>query len=457
MEERAGTGEAVALVTARRAAGSGAVTPSVVPGTRLEVRIDAIGSDGAGVGRAPGGQVVFVPRTAPGDLAVVEVVRARPRWLRARLLEVRSRAEGRREAPCPYFDRCGGCALQHLGYPEQLAAKGRMVTDALTRIGGQSSLPPLTMHPAPRGTRYRNRITLGLVRLSGGRVLAGFRRLERPTEIIDVDGRCLLPESPVAVAWDALRSAWGTGARKLPAGRMLRLTLRGSAAGEVMLVVEGGRGRGDPNHLRRHVPGLVSIWHRPRSQGGAPRLLAGAATLRDRWHGEDLDIGPDVFLQASREGAAALQGEVLRLAGSVNGKRVLDAYSGYGGVGRRLARAGAQVVAIDEDPGTAQMARRMPEGRFLHLVGTVEERLQDALPSDVVILNPPRIGARNGVMEALGEAEPLRIIYASCDPATLARDIRRLGRGYHVVRLHGFDLFPQTSAVETVAVLQQAV
>ena len=457
MEERAGTGQAVALVTARRAGGPDAVTPPVVSGTRLEVRIDAIGSDGAGVGRAPGGQVVFVPRTAPGDLAVVEVVRARPRWLRARLLDVRNRAKGRRDAPCPYFDRCGGCALQHLSYPDQLAAKGRMVTDALARIGGQRSLPPLTMHPAPGGTRYRNRITLGLVRLPGGRVLAGFRRLERPGEIVDVDGRCLLPEPPIAVAWDALRSAWGTGARKLPAGRTLRLTLRGSAGGRVMLVIEGGRGSGDPGHLRRHVPGLVSIWQRPRGRNGAPRLLAGEAALRDRWHGEDLDIGPGVFLQANREGAAALQAEVVRLAGRVEGKRILDAYSGYGGLGRRLARAGAQVVAIDEDPGAARMARTMPEGRFVHLVGTVEERLQEALPTDIVILNPPRIGVRDGVMEALGEAEPARIIYASCDPATLARDIRRLGRGYHIVRLHGFDLFPQTSAVETVAVLQKAV
>ena len=444
-------------MTARRAGGPGTVTPPVVPGTRLEVRIEAIGSDGAGIGRVPSGQVVFVPRTAPGDLAVVEVVRARPRWLRGRLLEVRNRAKGRREAPCPYFDRCGGCALQHLDYHEQLAAKGRMVTDALTRIGGQSSLPPLTMHPATGGTRYRNRITLGLVRLPGGRVLAGFRRLERPGEIIDVDGRCLLPESPVAVAWDALRRAWGTGARKLPAGRRLRLTLRGSAAGQVMLVIEGGRGRGDPSHLRRQVPGLVSIWQRPRGRSGAPRLLAGEATLRDRWHGEEIDIEPDVFLQANREGAAALLGEVVRLAGRVDGKRVLDAYSGYGALGRRLARAGAQVVAIDGDPGAARMARRMPEGRFLHLAGAVEERLQEALPTDIVILNPPRVGARGGVMEALGEAEPLRIIYTSCDPATLARDIGRLGAGYRIVRLHGFDLFPQTSAVETVAVLQQAV
>ena len=444
-------------MTARSTGSPGAVAPAVVAGTRLEVRIDAIGSDGAGVGRSPGGQVVFVPRTAPGDLAVVEVVRARPRWLRARLLEVRARAMGRRDPPCPYFEVCGGCALQHLRYPDQLAAKGRMVTDALARIGGQGSLPPLTVHPAPRATRYRNRITLGLVRLPGKKVLAGFRRLARPDEIIDVDGRCLLPESPVAGAWDSLRCAWGTGARKLPAGPTLRLTLRGSAGGEVMLVIEGGRGRGHPGHLLRCVPGLVSIWHRPRDRGRAPRLLAGEAALRDSWHDEDLDIGPGVFLQANREGAAALQAEVVQLAGTVNGKRVLDAYAGLGGLGRRLARAGAQVVAIDVDPGAARAARTLPEGRFRHLVGTVKERLREALPTDIVILNPPRIGACNGVMEALGEARPARIIYVSCDPATLARDIRRLGKDYRIVRLHGFDLFPQTAAVETVAVLEQAV
>lgn len=417
------------------------------------MRIDGVSSDGAGVGRTAEGQVIFVPRTAPGDLAVVEIVAARPRWLRARLIELRTHGGGRRTAPCPYYDTCGGCALQHLNYPDQLSAKGRIVTDALARIGGQGTLPAVAMHAASPETHYRNRITLGLVRLSGGRVRAGFRRLGRPREILDVDGSCLLPEAPVAAAWNALRQGWGAGAKKLPSGPKLRLTLRASVGGAVMLVIEGGRGSGDPANLCARVPGLVSIWHQPDGAVGAPRLLMGEESLRDRWHGEEIDVWPRAFLQANRAGAEKLQRHVVRMAGSANGKRVLDAYSGYGGLGRRLARAGARVLAIEEDPEAARMAKTMPAEGFRFLIGTVEERLQEALPADLVIMNPPRIGAREGVMEALAASGPARIIYASCDPATLARDVRRLGDGYRITHLHGFDLFPQTSTIETVLVL----
>ena len=432
----------------------GAVTSGCVPGTRLQVRIDGVASDGAGVGRTPGGQVIFVPRTAPGDLAHVEIVTARRRWLRARLLALRTPGGGRRQAPCPYYDACGGCALQHLGYAAQLSAKGRVITDALERIGGQRALPPVTMHAAARETRYRNRITLGLVRLPDRRVLAGFHRLGRPGAIVDVNGGCLLPEAPVAAAWNALRLSWGAGAERLPRGRRLRLTLRASEAGESMLVIEGGRGGGDPATLLSSVPGLRSIWHRPGGRRGAPRLLAGDASLRDRWHGEEIDVRPRAFLQANREGAEVLQRAVVRMAGDVTGKRVLDAYSGYGGLGRQLARAGASVVAIEVDPEALRVARAPAVKGFRLLTGTVEARLPAALPADLVIMNPPRTGAREGVMEAFGASGPARIIYTSCNASTMARDVRRLGDPYRVTHLHGFDLFAQTAAVETVVVLE---
>jgi len=397
-----------------------------------------------------------VHRTVPGDRAEIEVVHSGARWARGRLLTLLDEGPDRRSAPCPYFDRCGGCTLQHLRYEGQLAAKASIVTAALHRIGKRENLPAARLHAAPEEFHYRNRLTFTLRRLSGGRVVAGLHAMDRPERIVDVDDRCLLGEVPVLHAWKGLREGWGPGARLLPEGEELRLTLRATAGGEVLLVVAGGHGDGDPVELLARVPGLRAIWRLSSGDGSEPVFLAGDQGLTEEWMGEAFRLGPMAFLQVNRRAAELLHRAVVRAMGEVREMRVLDAYCGSGGYGRWAACRGAQCIGIESDPGAARMAREGVEVGFSLLEGRVEDRIGEALPADLALLNPPRAGVEDGVMERLAAAVTPRLIYVSCDPATLARDVARLGSSYAIRTLEVFDLFPQTARVETLLTLTKS-
>jgi 23S rRNA (uracil1939-C5)-methyltransferase len=419
-------------------------------GEVVELRVDGIAAGGAGVGRAQDGRAVFVHRTAPGERVRVRIAEQKPRWARGELLEVIEPATERRAAPCRFYARCGGCTLEHLEYAAQLHAKAQIVADALRRIGGLDVAPP-AVEPSPTEFRYRNRVSFTLVRMRNGRVLAGFHELGRPDRVLDIDESCLMPEAAVAETWGVLRREWGDDAARLPSGIRLRLTLRGTSSGRTALLVQGGFGEGRPDELLERVPSLRSVWHQPLASQ-PPLLLAGEAELSESWEEEELALSGAVFLQVNRGLAARLEEHVVALAGDVAGRRVVDAYCGIGLHARRLARLGADVVGIELDEQAVNEARRaVPEAVFFG--GRVEDEIPRALPADLLIVNPPRAGLAEGVPAALLSVPPARILYISCDPATLARDIRRLAPAFGVRSIRCFDLFPQTAHVETVAEL----
>ncbi len=415
------------------------------------VEITGIANSGAGVGRLPDGRVTFVQRTAVGDRVEVRVVEEKARWTRAELVRVLAPGPGRREAPCPHYDRCGGCTLEHLEYAHQLEAKAQVAADALQRIGGLDVAVP-DIEASPRELRYRNRVTFTLRRAPGG-VVAGFHALEEPDQLVDVSGACLLPEEAIARAWADLRSGWGPDARLLPSGEELRLTLRSSRDGVVALVVDGGYAPGRPGELLEAVAGLVAVWHRPEA-ASAYRLLAGEDVLRDHWSGDEVELSGDVFTQVNRSAAEKLEAHVMERVLAAGPARVLDAYSGVGVYTRRLEQAGVDVAAIEAHPRAVAEARRAAPASMV-LEGTVEDRLGEGLPTDVAILNPPRAGVGQEVVDRLAAEGPDRVVYVSCDPATLARDLKRLGGSYEVVGVRCFDLFPQTAHVETVVELER--
>ncbi|MDT8340428.1 MAG: class I SAM-dependent RNA methyltransferase [Longimicrobiales bacterium] len=433
--------------TPRSGSGIGTGLEAGYPG----VEIHDLSAEGQGVGRLPDGRAVFVAGALPGERVSLRVVRERPRYANGELERVLSPSADRRDPRCPLFGACGGCQLQHLRYRAQLAWKGRRIAEALRRLGGIAVEAP-AVEPSPSEWRYRNRMSFTLIRLPGGRVVAGLHRAGRPGSLVEVRDECLLPEAEVLPVWTALRTAWGRGARLLPPGPRLRLTLRRAGAGAA-LVVEGGDPGGDASALLAAVPGLVAIAHRPR--GGALTHLAGEADVRERWFGEEVPVASEAFLQVNREAGEALHVAVLRAVGAVQGLRVVDAYCGVGAYGRRLARQGATVTGIELDAAAVAAARREAPPGLQVLEGRVEARLAECLPADRMILNPPRSGLDPAVPELMRERPAARVVYVSCDPATLARDLARLGPAYRVGEVRGFDLFPQTPHVETVVVLER--
>ena len=416
----------------------------------LEVSVHGIGAGGFGVGALPDGKVIFLPRTAPGDRVLIRIVKEKPRWARGEALTWIEEGPGRQEAPCPRYSHCDGCSLQHLAYAEQLVWKGRLVGDALRRLAGLERENPEVV-PSPEEIRYRNKVTFTLRRLPGGRIVAGFRELGHPGRVLDIGSECLLPEEPLTEAWQDLRANWGPNADLLPEGRELRLTLRLGQEG-VGLLVRGGRGNGDPDSLMARVTALSSIWG--ESKSGELRHLAGDSALHVPWAQGLIELHGRGFVQVNRGAGEALYEYVLGEVGDVRGKRIIDAYCGVGVLGGAMAREGGIVVGIDIDPAGVLAAQCQAGDDFRIVTGLVEEELGALLPADLAILNPPRTGVAETIPAVLNDQVLERIIYMSCDPATLARDLKRLGGAYEVERVRSFDIFPQTHHIETVVTLR---
>lgn len=385
-------------------------------GEELELRIEGLAAGGDGVGRAPDGRAVFVPRTAPGDRVRVRVTRARPRFAHAEtvaLLEPGARVEPR----CAAFGRCGGCAWQHVPYATQCEAKARIVEEALRRIAHLEPPGPVTVVPSPAPYGYRSR-----ARVLCGRGGVGYRRRRSHEGVATAECPILAP----------------------PVERRLRELAADPPArpGEWDLAegTYGGRS------------------HRRGSSASPLALAVGDDVLR---------ISAGVFFQANAGLHGALVRGVADAAGT--GERALELHAGAGFFTLTLARAFARVVAVESSPAAVadlhhnlERARASSAAPRPGAVRVLAERAEVALeraelrepPPDVVVLDPPRTGLEPRAVDRLADLGAERIVYLSCDPATLARDLARLARrGYAPDALRAFDLFPQTPHVEVLAAL----
>lgn len=415
------------------------------------VRIDRIAAGGDGVGRLPDGRVAFVPRTAPGDLAAIAVGRSEKRFVRARLVSLAEPGPDRVEPRCPHYqrDECGGCQLQHLSSAGQLAARRGILADAMTRIAkAPVELPPL--EPAPTEWAYRSKISLSV----GPSGVAGYHRFGRPRSLFPLE-RCLIASDGVNALWARVDAA----RRLLPRGAT-RLVLRLDRSGGEHLIVStdegsvwnGGKTLWAAARDERDATPLT-VWWQPAA--GAPRAMAGANTA----------YPATAFEQIHPAMGDRVRQYAVEQLGSVAGRRIWDLYAGIGETSTLVAGAGAAVVeSVESDRGAVEEAerRQVELGRRIARSVGLAERVVDSLGApDLVITNPPRTGMGRAVVTGIRARAPERVVYVSCDPATLARDLARLGdragpgAAYRVAGLRAFDLFPQTAHLETVAVLER--
>ncbi len=401
-----------------------------------DVAIDSIAAGGDGVGRSDG-RVVFVPRSAPGDVARLRLT-AKARFARGEIVDLLQRSSERVEPPCPHYtaDRCGGCQLQHLSYDAQLVAKGRIVVETLARIG-KRNVTLAAIHPSATAWRYRRKLTLALRRKGDGSWIAGLHPYDDPAAVFAL-GDCPITDERVLATWRGIMSA----ARLLPDAPRLRGAVRLLDAG-ASFVLEGGHHWSAGEALLEAVPTLRAIWW--AADDSRPRLLA----VRD-----DAATTGASFAQVNVAVGEALHDHVVARVAAYDPSTVIDAYAGTGDTAVRFADAGARVTAIELDRDAAAFAGTRLAAPSRSVAGRVEDQIEAAMPADVIVINPPRSGIDARVAEVLQRANPAprAVLYVSCDPATLARDLARMPR-YQVASAVAFDMFPQTAHVETVCEL----
>ncbi|HLQ39166.1 MAG TPA: class I SAM-dependent RNA methyltransferase [Planctomycetota bacterium] len=390
--------------------------PTLAIGQIVEVTAERLAFGGFAIAHYSG-LVLFVPFAAPGERLRVEVTALEKKHARARIVEILERSPQRREARCRHFGDCGGCHFQHLDYALQLQQKAEFVRDALVRTGGFDWPLPVKVHSAGEWG-YRARTQLRLHRL-GTRQLLGFHRAWTH-DVIDVQ------ECPVMAP--ALEQG-------LPAVRQALATLEER---DLPYQIDGAAGI-DGAVWAPDLPGLHKdlVEH----QVGAFRYL----------------IEPESFFQGHRGLVAELVGGAV---GELRGALAFDLYAGVGLFSLPLSQHFTRVVAVEDERRAATLGRVNCKHNHCdnvsYLRKTTEQFLRDNRERpDLVLLDPPRLGARPALPLLLQLAAP-HLVYVSCDPNTLARDLRTLcDGGYAIEQVEGYDMFPQTYHVECVARLQR--
>ena len=435
------------------------------------VRIEGCADGGAGVARV-GGRVVFVAGALDGELCEALILKVGKAFAFAKLHRLLEPSPHRAVPDCPYFPRCGGCTWRHADYGEELRIKRRRVQDALTRIGG-SAVEVEEILGAEETERYRNK-SIWPVSPSGA---VGFYRA-RTHEVVDAE-RCLLVSPAAEAAAGALRrwmARYNVPGYDETTGRGLirHLFARGNAAGETLLCVVANADalphEAELTEALRAVPGVTGVVLNTNTRrtnvvlGDAYRTLWGAERIEDTLCGLRFTLSVPSFYQVNRAQCERLYAKAAEYAALTGEETLLDLYCGAGTIGLTLAKGAKRVIGAEIVPEAVADAR---ENAARSGVANAEFFCGDAsavaahlaaegLRPDVVTVDPPRKGLAEDVVDAVADMAPRRVVYVSCDPATLARDVKRFAqRGYAAVRACAVDMFPRADHVESVVRLER--
>lgn len=431
------------------------------------LRIEGYGSAGEGVARLDG-QAVFVKGALEGELCQVQLLKVGKTAAWGKVNEILETVPGRQVPDCPQYPKCGGCQLRHMTYEEELSFKRRRVEDALRRIGGWDGHVEV-IHGAPNPDRYRNKIQFPVA--EGPRV--GFFRA-RSHDVIDAED-CLL--QPLAAT--RLRGAFKNWMEtyQIPAyeetahqGLIRHFYVRVNRAGESLCAVVAN-GKSLPhteelvNALRAAEPQLVGVVLSVNQEktnvilGKEYKVLWGRDYLEDTLCGLGFRLSVPSFYQVNREQAEVLYGRALDFAGLTGTETVLDLYCGIGTITLVMARKAGKALGAEVVPSAVEdaweNARRNGVENVEFFCGDAGQAAMElarrGTRPDVICVDPPRKGLSGQVIEAIVAMAPRRLVYVSCDPATLARDVKLLAQqGYKLEQAEAADLFPRTAHVETV-------
>ncbi|WP_110001788.1 MULTISPECIES: 23S rRNA (uracil(1939)-C(5))-methyltransferase RlmD [Paenibacillus] len=455
-----------------------------------ETVIDIIGMnhDGEGVGRA-NGYTLFVQGALPGETVRVRVMKTKKQYGYAKLLEIVKASPDRVSAPCPIYDQCGGCQIQHMSYAGQLAWKRQLVVDNLQRIGklnvlvedaegaeqqGIRVLPTMGMDEP---WRYRNKAQVPIGAADGG--LVGGFYAKGSHRIIDMD-TCLIQHEhndEVVAKVKEIGSHFGISAYNEETGRgLLRhvVVKKAFRTGEMMLVLVTN-GRDIPHKdawigsIREAIPHVASICQNVNKKqtnvifGDETRVLWGRDVIYDYIGDVQFAISARSFYQVNPVQTEVLYGKTVEYAGLSGKETVIDAYCGIGTISLFLAQHADQVYGVEivpeaiEDARSNAMLNEMKNVKFE--VGASEDVIprwkEQGIEADVIVVDPPRKGCDPRLLDTILEMKPERVVYVSCNPSTLARDLRLLeDGGYRTVEVTPVDMFPHTVHVECCALLE---
>ena len=434
-------------------------------------RVEGYTSEGLGVARIDG-QAVFVHRALRGEDCDILLLKVLKNAAFGKAVKVYTPSPHRTEPDCPYYGRCGGCDFRHMDRAEELDAKRQRVQDALRRIGGSA----VTVESIDGGEplHYRNKSQYPVA--ADGSV--GFYRA-RSHQVVPVE-QCLIQKPQADKAAQALRDyirTYGVSCydERTRRGLVRYLYIRTNGAGQSLLCVLVN-GRKLPHEqelvelLRQAVPDAVGVVLGVNTQptgavlGTEYRTLWGADVLTDTLCGLTFRLSVPSFYQVNREMAEVLYDKAVEFAGLTGGETVLDLYCGAGTITQVMARHAGQVIGAEIVPeaieDAKENAKRNNIANVAFFCGDASAVAADfaakGLRPDVICVDPPRKGLTPEVVQAAAQMAPRRIVYVSCDPATLARDVKLFAQsGYEAVRAAAVDMFPGTANIETVVLLSK--
>lgn len=400
----------------------------------IEIELAGMAYGGEAFGRDEDGRMIFVPFALPGEKVRARIIDARKRWARAHLEQVLEHTQQRVEPRCSHFGVCGGCHYQHMPYAVQIDVKSKILGEQLQRIGGFEQPPILPPIQSPSPWNTRNHLQFSLT--TEGRL--GFKAAASH-EVIPIE-ECHLPLPEIADLWPRIEVEPDLG--------LTRIALRAGTGGERMVVLHSER---EPDvDVSIDLP-ASTIWFGPQRM----TVFSGEDAISLNVLARDFQVSARSFFQVNTPILSELVTQVMDALAVHAGQTILDLYAGVGLFSAFLAQADAHVVAVEQSPwACADFEVNLAEFDQVELYEAPVELALPALDSDVdaILCDPPRAGLSEKTRRELFQLSPLKIVYLSCDPATLARDAKYLAQaGYRLESARVIDLFPQTYHIETLA------